>query len=223
MNDEPRAFYDCLAFRDERVGLAVSDPVNGKFRILSTSDGGKNWTLVPDAGMPAALQGEFAFAASGTCLTVENGKWYLASGGVDPGRIFTSTDDGVTWGVTDTPVAGGEAGGVFSVRFRGKKGVAVGGDYLVPAGNTNNAAWSEDGGKSWQKSGRFPGGYRSGVAWWRNDVAVAVGTSGSDVSFDGGKNWIGFDNGTFDAVECVKGACWASGARGRVAKLSIKK
>jgi hypothetical protein len=38
--------------------------------------------------MPPALGGEFGFAASGTCLEAAAGRWYIASGGVDPGRIF---------------------------------------------------------------------------------------------------------------------------------------
>src|SRR5688572_4412255 len=58
-NTDPAAFYDCLAFLDQRRGLALSDPVGGKFRILSTVDGGRSWRVLPDAGMPAALAGEF--------------------------------------------------------------------------------------------------------------------------------------------------------------------
>ncbi len=36
-NTEPTAFYDCLDFNGSRHGLALSDPVDGKFRIASTS------------------------------------------------------------------------------------------------------------------------------------------------------------------------------------------
>ena len=38
-NDEPSAFYNCMDFYpDGRRGLAVSDPVDGKFRIAATQD-----------------------------------------------------------------------------------------------------------------------------------------------------------------------------------------
>ena len=37
-NTDPRAFYDCMAYFDRRHGLALSDPVDGRFRILSTVD-----------------------------------------------------------------------------------------------------------------------------------------------------------------------------------------
>src|SRR2546423_3340438 len=86
-NTDPNAFYDCMAFFDRRHGLAMSDPVDGKFRILSTSDGGSSWSVVSNAGMPAALDGEFAFAASGQCLTVDGDRdAWIASGGGGQGR-----------------------------------------------------------------------------------------------------------------------------------------
>ena len=51
--------------------------------------------------------------------------------------------------------------------------------------------------------------------------AIIVGPSGSDVSFDQGQTWHGFDEGSFDTVDCAGGfACWASGANGRVAFLT---
>ena len=39
-NTEPPAFYDCMAFFDKHRGLALSDPINGQFRILATTTGG---------------------------------------------------------------------------------------------------------------------------------------------------------------------------------------
>src|SRR5215211_5282639 len=38
VNDDPNAFYDCMAFFDRNRGLAVSDPVDGAFRIIATDD-----------------------------------------------------------------------------------------------------------------------------------------------------------------------------------------
>ncbi|KAJ4322504.1 hypothetical protein N0V94_002379 [Neodidymelliopsis sp. IMI 364377] len=224
INTEPTAFYDCMAFENKKHGLAMSDPVNGKFRLIETWDGGATWQIVDPAGMPAALTGEFGFAASGTCIEAAAGHWYISSGGVNPGRVFRS-EDARQWKVSNSSIVGGAAAGVFSARFRDKThGVAVGGDYEKPTGNANNAAWTEDGGKTWQKAESFPGGYRSGVSWvpGRIRTAIAVGTSGSDITYDGGKNWYFLGNGTFDAVECVsKTVCWASGSGGRVSRLKL--
>ena len=82
-NTEPNAFYDCMTFFNRKVGLAVSDPPDGlKFRIIKTTDGGRTWNVVDPAGMPPALPGEFAFAASGQCLTSNHGRsaWFGSGG-----------------------------------------------------------------------------------------------------------------------------------------------
>jgi photosystem II stability/assembly factor-like uncharacterized protein len=44
INNEPAAFYDCMAFENKKHGLAMSDPVNGKFRLIETWDGGLSLT-----------------------------------------------------------------------------------------------------------------------------------------------------------------------------------
>jgi hypothetical protein len=58
------------------------------------------------------------------------------------------------------------------------------------------------------------------VTWLGRTTALAVGPTGSDLSRDGGRTWTEFDAGSFDAVLCVSGSCWASGEQGRVAKLT---
>ncbi|MDY7088067.1 MAG: oxidoreductase, partial [Actinomycetota bacterium] len=74
-------------------------------------------------------------------------------------------------------------------------------------------------GRTWTVAAAAPGEYRSGSAW-HGRTALAVGPTGSDISYDGGRTWKRFDTGSFDAVECTPtGACWASGEKGRVAKL----
>ncbi|WP_256795697.1 oxidoreductase [Terrabacter sp. Ter38] len=224
-NTDPAAFYDCMAFSSPRRGLAMSDPVDGRFRLVETSDGGRSWTPVEAAGMLAAQTGEFAFAASGTCLAAGvGGRTYLVSGGVHPARVFTSADHGHTWTVADSPVAGGASAGIFSVSFRdARRGVIVGGDFAAPTGAVDNAAWTSDGGRTWTKSSTNPSGYRSGSAWVPHTArtVLAVGPSGSDVSTDGGRTWSTFDTGSFDSVECTHdGACWASGEQGRVGVLT---
>jgi photosystem II stability/assembly factor-like uncharacterized protein len=221
VNQDANAFYDCLTFLDRRHGLALSDPVDGKFRILATGDGGRSWRVLPTAGMPAALTGEFAFAASGTCLVSAGGKAFFATGGGAAARVFTSRDGGLRWSVTDTPVPSGPSAGIFSLAYRdASHGLAVGGDYLVPTAAPSGAAYLSR--HAWKVARTVPGEYRSGAAWvGRGPVALAVGPTGSDLSYDGGRNWKRFDTGSFDAVLCAAdGACWASGEQGRVARLS---
>ena len=50
-NKDQDAFYDCMAmFPDGVHGLAMSDPVRGKFRIIRTEDGGLTWSVVLPQG-----------------------------------------------------------------------------------------------------------------------------------------------------------------------------
>jgi photosystem II stability/assembly factor-like uncharacterized protein len=221
-NDDPRAFYDCMAFLDRRHGLALSDPVDGKFRVLSTSDGGRTWRVLPTDGMPPALDGEFAFAASGTCLVASHRDAWFATGGGAASRVFHSTDGGRTWRVATTPVPSGPTAGIYSLAFRDPRhGLAVGGDFTTPTQAPDAAALSRNGGAAWTLATRPPGEYRSGVAWRTGDSAIAVGPTGSDLSRDGGRTWTRFDTGSFDAVMCAgPRACWASGEHGRIAVLT---
>jgi len=227
-NHSEEAFYDCLGFWDRRHGLAMSDPVNGKFRILATNDAGRTWSKRPSSGMPPALDGEFGFAASGTCLvTAGTEDAWIASGGA-AARVFHTEDRGRTWTVTDTPVRRSDAGGIFSLAVRNTQTlVAVGGDFEKPNAGKDNSAYSEDGGLTWTKGGSL-GGYRSGSAFLPRTAAtgspstgvVAVGPTGTDVSYDGGVTWKRVEKGSLDSVECTRdGACWASGSDGRVAVL----
>lgn len=226
-NDVEAAFYDCMAFSDSKHGLALSDPVDGKFRILATKDGGRSWKVNDPKRMPAALEGEFAFAASGTCLVAGRGghAWFATGGGAQT-RVFRSTDGGRSWKVTATPMVAGASAGIYSLAFKNsREGIAVGGDFNAATATDKVAATTKDGGKTWQLAKGYPGGYRSGSAWvspWL-PVALAVGPTGSDVSTDRGRSWRTFDTGTFDAVQCTSYlTCWASGAKGRIGKLTLR-
>lgn len=222
-NTEPAAFYNCLAFFDSKHGLASGDPVAGEFRVLSTSDGGRSWTRLPG---PPALEGEYQFSASGQCVNVagRHNAW-LATGGSTVARVLHSSDRGRTWTASETPLASSPSAGVFAVAFRDPRtGIAIGGDFAAPTNGADALALTRDGGRTWREPATAPAGYRSGVAYhpFLPHVLITVGPTGSDVSFDGGKNWRQFYDGSFDTVDCTRdGACWASGAAGAVGKLTL--
>ncbi|MFF5026405.1 WD40/YVTN/BNR-like repeat-containing protein [Streptomyces collinus] len=224
-NPDPKAFYDCMAFFDRRHGLAMSDPVDGRFRILSTRDGGRSWRVLPAAGMPAALDGEAGFAASGQCLVTSGPKdVWLATGGGAHARVLHSADRGLTWTAAETPVpAGDPAKGVFALAFRDRThGLAVGGDYRPDQSSPRAAAVTADGGRTWRPAATPPPAYRSGAAWLPHSrgAALAVGPGGTDLTTDGGRTWRTVDTGSYDTVDCAPDlSCWASGEQGRVARL----
>jgi photosystem II stability/assembly factor-like uncharacterized protein len=221
-NQEPTAFYDCMTFFDSRRGLALSDPPDGvHFRVIATDDGGLTWH-VTGIEMPPALPGEFAFAASGQCITTDHGRraWFGTGGGAQA-RVFRSDDGGVSWTVAPTPMNSGPTAGIFALAFSGQQhGLAVGGDFTAETASPDNFARSDDGGASWQLLPGAPPEYRSGATWVNGNTAIAVGPSGSDVGTDAGTTWQRFDDGSLDTVDCARPtACWASGTNGRVAYL----
>jgi photosystem II stability/assembly factor-like uncharacterized protein len=219
LNTDPAGFYDCFAFWTPTTGLTMADSVAGRLPVLRTLNG-STWQDIGDKLPPALPGGEFAFAASGTCLVTSGRDAWFASGG-GAARVFHSRDGGATWTVTTAPIPAAEAGGVFSLAFRNPRdGVMVGGDFTAPANGVRASGFSHDGGASWQQGGDLSG-YRSGVDWvtFSRATLIAVGPTGSDVSEDGGRSWRAFDATPFDAVDCVPSTCWASGPNGAVAVL----
>jgi photosystem II stability/assembly factor-like uncharacterized protein len=227
-NPDPKAFFDAIAFWDEATGVAIGDPVDGRFAVARTTDGGRSWLPLPPSGMPPALPGDGAFAASGTCLVAAAGThaWFGTGGGARA-RVFHTFDRGLTWTVADTPIAAGtSSAGIFSVAFRdARHGIAVGGDYRKEGEPSENVAVTSDGGRTWTLAGvgRLRG-FRSAVAFvpgTRGRIIVAVGPAGADVSSDGGRTWAPFGELGFHAFSITGSlnAAWAVGEQGRIAKL----
>jgi photosystem II stability/assembly factor-like uncharacterized protein len=213
------AFFDAIAFWDEKTGLALGDPVDGRFQLLATEDGGAHWKPLSAKALPPALPGEGAFAASGTCLVThgETDAWF-ATGGAKSARVFRSRDRGRSWEVSETPVAAGtESAGIFSIAFRDRDhGMIVGGDYRKPNDVGATAAITSDGGKTWTPlETRLP--FRSAVAWAK-DRWLVVGTSGSHTSGDDGATWKQLDQENYNSVGFTRtGEGWAVGPKGRIA------
>lgn len=222
-NTNEKAFFDALAFWDKKHGIAMSDPVDGKYVLMTTSDG-ETWQPLDTSKMPAAKDGEAAFAASGTCLVTQGKSTvFLVSGGTDA-RVFRSTNRGKSWKVADTPMVKGTAGsGIFSIAmFDSKNGIIVGGNYEKPEEAANNLAFTQDGGKFWMSGKALMGtdlnGYRSGVAFVERDIIFAVGASGSDYSTNRGRTWQNIDKENYNAVQSKNNVIWAVGANGLVVK-----
>lgn len=225
-NSRPTAFFDAMAFWDSDHGIAVSDPVDGRFLIITTADGGATWKEMPPEGMPLALAGEGAFAASGSCIAVQGKRnvWF-GTGGPGGARVFRSPDGGRTWSVATTSMTGGKSAGIFSLLFTDTNhGVVVGGDYANEREVGNNVAWTSDGGRTWQPvETKRPNGYRSCVALVPGTTGrslVAVGPTGSDFSVSGGKSWRILGAEGFHSVSFAQHAKagWAVGEGGRIAK-----
>lgn len=230
-NKIPEGFFDGMAFWDENNGVVVGDPVKGRIFLLLTSDGGKNWQPLPAEKSPAVMNGEYAFAASGTgIVTLGKNKIWLATGGT-VARVFYSSDRGQTWKISATPiVSGNQSSGIFSLAFRDEKhGVAIGGDYQQHLAAKANVALTDDGGKTWRLPEHSASvTFQSCVAFVPDRASrllVAVGTSGSFCSYDGGQSWNKFSDAAYHTLSFAKSSRvgWAAGGEGRIAKCVIRK
>ena len=239
-NDNQKAFFDAIACFDRETCFAMSDPVDGKFVLIKRSPGVNSrigirtpkWLPLDNSALNAK-QGEAAFAASGTCLIAQGkNSLFLVTGG-SAARVFRSPDRGVSWAVSDTPIVKGTSGsGIFSIAmFDDKNGVIVGGNYEKPDESGSKLAFTSDGGQSW-RSGSGLTGYRSGVAYVDLEhqfgkysdegILIAVGTNGTDLSFDLGRTWKGLSNDSCNSVQAKgKSAVWAVGPNGFVGVLPI--
>jgi len=215
-NPDAQGFFDAIAFWDHDRGLIGGDPVDGKFVVMRTLDGGDSWQRIVT---PANAE-EGSFAASGTSLIVRpGGLAWIATGGRGGGRVLRSTDYGVTWRASQTPIRHDEeAAGVFSTAFRDNlHGIAVGGVYTHAEDDRDNVAITSDGGRTWSvPRGTRPKGFRSAVVFLANGDALAAGPAGTDISHDGGQSWQPFSPEGFHSLSA---AGWASGADGRIASL----
>ena len=223
-NDDPKAFFDAMAFWNATRGLAVSDSVDGRFVIIITNDGGRTWTRVPADKLPPALPNEGAFAGSGTNVAVMDGdRAWIGTGASTRCRILRTADGGSSWQIAETPLAASASAGIFSVAFRDRlHGLTVGGDYRKEKDAVDNAAATADGGATWQPVTGL-GGFRSlvvavpGMKLW-----IAVGPSGSDLSTDEGRSWRPIDGGGYHAFSAARQAHvgWGVGEGGAIGKLT---
>ena len=218
----PGFFLDSLACDSKIHCVALSDPVEGKFLVLSTNDGA-HWKELARDKMPAILNGEGAFAASGTAIALcGRSNIYFGTGGGRAARVFHSNDSGRSWAAVETPIASGNASsGIFSIACGATLIVAVGGDYKEPGSAKGVAAFSYDFDATWRLAEQQPGGYRSAVAHFSQGDFVAVGTNGSDTGrYDDrkGVHWEHTDAMNLNAASFDHREGWAVGPKGTVAR-----
>ena len=181
------SFTNLVHFWDENNGVTMGDPSDGSFEIYTTTNGGTNWTRV-SAGIPAALDvQEYGltnqFSVAGNTIFI----------GTTFGRILKSTDRGLTWTVSVSPIPdfGGGINGSESgdLAFTSEvNGLLQTSDYLLY--NTT------DGGETWNTV-NWAGTLRNfGISEipGQVDQYISVGEDidaarGSSYTNDGGLNW----------------------------------
>lgn len=223
-DEQPDIFFDGMDFWDDDRGIAYGDPIGGVMQLLETRDGGRSWQNMSERAGLQLTDGEAGFAASGTGIrALQGGHVFIASGG-HRSRLFHSGDYGLTWSARACPIIQGTAStGIFSIAFRDEhRGVAAGGDYHHDRLTRNTVLLTEDGGITWKAPKRGTNGYRSAVEYISNGILLATGTSGVDISLDGGNHWDALSGGSFHVARKAKNGTWVvlAGVNGRIASLA---
>jgi photosystem II stability/assembly factor-like uncharacterized protein len=205
-NLDSAIFLDGMDFWNAKNGIIFGDPILNKMQLLRTQDGGLSWNSISSNFKFDMTVGEAGFAASGTTIkALPGGHTWIATGGA-VANIYFSDNYAYTWEKFSCSIIQGESStGTFSMAFHDKKrGVVVGGNYLKDKENSNNVLLTTDGGKNWKKPVKPVSGYRSGVTYLSAKVLIATGTSGTDVSQDGGLNWYHISDQSFNVVQKSK-------------------
>ncbi|MFN0275285.1 MAG: WD40/YVTN/BNR-like repeat-containing protein [Chitinophagales bacterium] len=222
----PEAFLDGFDFWDKKNGICFGDPINNRFMILTTTDGGETWNYIDSANCPLVKDGTAAFAASGSSIQcLKNGDVYFATGGTES-VLFFSKDYGRNWKRIETPMpAGYQSSGIFSIDFLNEKeGCITGGDYTKTNTKSDNFYYTTNGGKSWKEAGTMPSGYRSGVKYVDGYFVVACGTSGVDLGYTDSHHFFTVNTGNYNvlATDPQRKIIFLAGSNGLIATMSKK-
>ena len=189
-----KVFYDSMQFWNDKEGIAIGDPIEGSFSVITTRDEGVSWQKTPSDRLPHLEEGEAAFAASNTNIVIKGNATWLVSGG-KKARVFHSRNKGKSWSVVETPIVQGkQMTGIFTADFYNSTiGFISGGNYEVLSQNFDNKAVTYNGGKTWNLVAQNQGfGYASCIQYIPNSHGkglISVGASGIYYSDDGGSSW----------------------------------
>jgi len=222
-NKTPGMFLDAMEFWNFDSGIVVGDPIDGKFFIARSFDGGNSWHEIPAKELPDAEKGEGCFATSGTNIRpLDRDEACFVSGGLRS-RLFIRDRK------IDLPIVQGkESTGANSVAVKdnkklngGKHLIVVGGDFARDTAREKNCFLTHDGGLTWVTPNEAPHGYRGCVEYIGKDLLLCCGTSGVDISMDDGMNWsLVSRDGYHVCRKAKKGkTVFLAGGGGRIAKL----
>ena len=219
------AFFDAMDFSNKDYGVLVGDPINNQLFIAQTQDGGEHWKVAsPQGTYLNAKSGEAFFASSGTNIKMMSygyNHFVFASGG-KASRLFHGNI------IDSLPlIQGKQSTGANSIAiYKDKKAVIVGGDFAKDSISSNNCVLFDI---NLRESVPFivpktpPHGYRSCVIYINKKTLLTCGTSGIDISKDGGMNWELISKESYHVCQKAKKgkAIFLAGGNGRIAKLVI--
>lgn len=212
-------FLDAMEFNNDRSGSVIGDPIGTAIFFSYTKDQGETWNTTNNetlVNLLVAREGEAFFAASGTNIESIGNHFALVSGGKSSRLLLVNK-----W--YDLPIIQGkESTGANSIAIYDKKAVIVGGDFARDTVSSGNCVFFNIGGKiKFRQPATPPHGYRSCVIFLNRKKLLTCGTSGVDISKDGGRNWqLISKEGYHVCQKAKKGkAVFLAGGGGRIARL----
>jgi photosystem II stability/assembly factor-like uncharacterized protein len=178
-------FLDAMDFLNTKNGIVIGDPINNRFFMAQSFDGGNTWRETSLRNAPVADSGEACFAASGTNIKLlKKANVCFVSGGLKA-RLFIRDQN------IDLPILQGkETTGANSLAAKNKKTfIVVGGDFNTPHSTEKNCVITFDKGRTWKNPLTPPHGYRSCVEYINKNSWITCGSNGVDYSTDNGNTW----------------------------------
>ena len=188
---EEKAFYDSMQFWDDENAIAVGDPTANCMSIVLTKDGGNSWKKIACENLPSAVEGEAAFAASNTNISLVNDLAFIATGGKEA-NVLVGSEYGNSWEKYKTPIIQGEKmTGIFSLdNLSIDTTIIAGGNWSAKQKTENAMAITKDGGISWQLIEKNPG-YISCIQFVaKTKNIVSCSSTGIYYSENLGNSWV---------------------------------
>jgi photosystem II stability/assembly factor-like uncharacterized protein len=183
------SFLNAVYFWNANVGVAYGDPEGTEYEIWRTTDGGANWTRVPGANIANPLSGEYGY--NSTPIASGGTLWFPTN----KGRLFRTTDQGVTWTAAQAPLTD------FGAALPANSGSAIfssasNGYLLKTSGTVATPVYTfyttTNGGQTWSTATPFTGTRR--ILNYIPGTTTIVATSqaapvGTSVSTNNGTTW----------------------------------
>lgn len=227
-------FLDAMDFREESkampLGIVVGDPINNHLFYAYTIDGGDTWKANETDSSQLLEADEAMFASSGTNVkftSFADEKYppvLLVTGGKRSGiRDISATAKRLNTTLSLTQGLQSTGANSIAIDAAEKKAVIVGGDFSKDSIATGNCVLISFGkNKNTMTAPKTsPHGYRSCVIYLNKKDLLTCGTSGIDISKDGGKNWKLVSKDSFHVCQKAKNgnAVFLAGSNGRIAQL----
>ncbi|MCF8427570.1 MAG: oxidoreductase [Bacteroidia bacterium] len=178
-------FFDAIDFWNEDAGIVIGDPIDDRFVLYQTIDGGNTWHPLDTSMRPWAVAGESLFAASGTCFRCMPKKSIgFVTGGSQSVFHWLELDKRYQRFVLPN-FKDNTSQGAFSFDYNSDFVIIVGGNYAQDSSKTKQAFFRykyDKDGIQLMNFKPFYSGYRSCVTLLDKGDFITCGTSGVDVN-----------------------------------------